>query len=344
MKKICVFSLYADKGASSQYRIYIYRKKLQEKFDIEWFYFWNNKYVTKYIHNKKKYMIQIMAQYIGAIIVRWFQLNFIAPKADVIFLQKGSIPKLKRHFLDKAKSKGVKIIFDVDDAIYLNVRDNSDDIAKISDVVICGNETLQNHYKMLNKRCIILPTIENTVLYKIYWHDTFKNKTIGWIGSKTTVDNLEMIVNPLNKVIERHPEISFYIISDDDSGYVERIKNAQLIHWDKQTYIEKLSKLSIGIMPLKDNEFNRGKCGFKLIQYLNMKKPVIGSGVGVNTDIIKGNGIIADTEEEWEEAFETLLFDENEYYGYVDHIEKFFLKEYHFDAVSGKLIELLEKI
>ena len=343
MKRICVFSLYADKGASSQYRMYIYREKLEKRFEVKWFYFWNNEYVTKYMRNKKKYIIQIIVQYIRASIVRWVQLNFIAPKADIIFLQKACIPKLKNHFLNKAKSKGVKIIFDVDDAIYLNGRDNSDDIAKISDLIICGNKTLQAHYEMVNKRCVVLPTIENTLLYRPYWHDTFEKKNIGWIGSKTTVENLEIIVKPLNKVIARHPEVNFYIISDDDSGYVKRITNAHLIQWNKQTYIEELSKLSIGIMPLKDTEFNRGKCGFKLIQYLNMKKPVIGSGVGVNTAIIDGNGIIANTEDEWEEAFERILFNRSEYCRYIKNIESVFFKEYHFETVSEKLLNLLEK-
>jgi len=170
---------------------------------------------------------------------------------------------------------------------------------------------------------------------------TRSKKKIGWIGSKTTIDNLEIVVEPLNELIRKHPEVSVDIISNTDDGYTDKILNSRLVPWSQEGYIKAISYFTIGIMPLKNNAFNRGKCGFKLIQYLNMKKPVVGSPVGVNEDIIAGNGLSATTEEEWVEAFEKLLFDKEDYDRCVSHIEREFFKTYHFSNVADKMIGIL---
>ena len=178
-------------------------------------------------------------------------------------------------------------------------------------------------------------------MYEPYWGDTFDNKIIGWIGSKTTIDNFDLIIDALNEVTSKHPEVKIAIISNTALDYTERIKNSYLVPWKSDTYLQELSKFSIGIMPLKDNDMNRGKCGFKLIQYLNMKKPVIGSDVGVNGEIIFGNGIVANTTEEWVSALELLLYDENRYQECVKHIETKFFDKYHYEKVLISLLELL---
>ena len=133
-----------------------------------------------------------------------------------------------------------------------------------------------------------------------------------------------------------------HIISNTALDYTKKIKNSVLVPWEKETYIKEISKFSIGIMPLKDTDFNRGKCGFKLIQYLNMKKPVIGSPVGVNIEIVSGNGIAASTKKEWVDALETLLYDRNKYNRCVEHIEHSFFEAYHYKTVANALVEILD--
>ena len=340
-KKLCVFTLYSEKGASSQYRAFIFKNELEKKYDVRWYSFWNDKYVTKYMHNKKKFIFNILGQYILSAIKRVYQLLFIAPKADVIFLQKAAIPKLKPTFLKRIKLNNVRIVFDVDDAVYTLPKDNTDQIAEDADCTICGNETLMKHYKKHCSRCVVIPTVDNTNLYSVHWKDTFDNKIIGWIGSKTTINNFDLIIDALNEITRRHPEVKIAIISNTALDYTDKIKNSYLIPWSAETYLKALSTFTIGIMPLKDNEFTRGKCGFKLIQYLNMKKPVIGSNVGVNGEIINGNGIIANTTNEWIDAIETLLYDKTSYKRYVDHIENEFFHYYHYDVVSSQFISTL---
>lgn len=59
MKKVAIFTLYDDKGASSQYRAFLFKKDIDSNFDAQWYCFWDNNYVTKYMHNKKKFAIEI---------------------------------------------------------------------------------------------------------------------------------------------------------------------------------------------------------------------------------------------------------------------------------------------
>lgn len=340
-KKLCVFTLYADKGASSQYRVYIFKEVLEKNYEVKWYHFWNNNYVTKYMHNKKKYCLQIIVQYCIAVIKRWIQLMFIAPSFDIVFLQKASIPKFKNTFLGRIKRNKVRVVFDVDDAIYEIEGDNSDQIAQVSDCVICGNNILYDHYSRINRNCVLIPTVDNTFRYIPYWSDTFHDKIIGWIGSKTTIDNLDLIIDALNIITEKHPEVKIAIISNTALDYTHKINNSCFIKWSSETYLEEMSRFCIGIMPLKNTPINQGKCGFKLVQYLNMKKPVIGSGVGINSDIIEGNGIIASSIDEWVEGIEHLLFNRAFYEVCVSHIENVFFDTYHYSKIATELVDVL---
>lgn len=342
MKNICVFTLYPELGASSKYRIFLYKEDLESKFNVKWFSFWNDSYVRKYMHHKKNYILQILLLYLFSFFKRLYQLFFVAPKADICFFQKACIPKFPYNHIATLKKKGIRIIFDVDDAVYTSKRDFSDRIAKLSDVIICGNKSLKNHYLDYNKNIVVLPTVENTNLFKPYWKDTFGNKTIGWIGSLTTINNLDVVVDAINRIVEEYPQVNFIIISNSALDYTVKIKNTRLIKWSKDSYISDLSSITVGIMPLKDNEFNRGKCGFKLIQYLSLKKPVIASDVGVNQDIVGSCGILANTEKEWHDALELILMNEQKYKKLVNNIENVFAQKYSYDENLKKIISILD--
>lgn len=344
MNKICIFTLYDTKGASSKYRIIQFVEPLSKEFDVFFSPFWNNEYATKYMHNKRKYFIPITFFYLKGAIKRLFQLLCIAPKADIVFFQKTCIPKSKINLIKGLRKKGIKIVFDIDDAVYIYDNDCSKKIASLSDLVICGNETLWDYYSKYCSNSIIIPTVENTLLFERYYQDTFTNKKIGWIGNQTTIANLEIVVEAINTVISHHPEVSFDIISNTALDYPDRIKNCRLIQWSENDYFKYLADFSIGIMPLADNEFNRGKCGFKLVQYLNMKKPVVASDIGVNRDIVGESGLLANTVTEWIESLEVLLFDRSLYNKCIRNIEDEFLNRYHFSSAVNMLVSSLKDL
>lgn len=321
----------------------MYKNVLDEFFDVKMYHFWSNKYISEYTYNKKKYVVKITFEYICNVIKRLWQLYTIAPRCDIVFIQKGVIPGFKCSFINHLNKKRKWIVFDVDDAIYLGGKDISDQIAVQSSVVICGNEELESHYKKYNSNCVILPTIENTRKFRPYWSDTFDKKIIGWIGSGATLRNLDLVVDAINIFSERHPEVKFHIICNTAGEYIKRIRCAKFIKWQLDTYISEMGKFTVGIMPLKDIPINHGKCGFKLVQCLNMMKPVIATDMGVNKIIVGKCGLLAETTENWVEALERLIYDREFYDCCVESITEEFLPGYDFDVIANKLIAILDQ-
>ena len=335
--KLCIFTLYDTRGASSRFRIYQYQEKFDKDYETNIFYFWPNKYIDVYIKDRKKYLLQILFCYIRALISRICQILFIAVHADIVIFQKAIIPKFPIFLIRFLKKHGVKLVFDVDDAIYLQKGDYSIKYVSDMDLILVGNNQLKLFYQKYNSMTKLIPTVEKSSLYRNVIHNTYENKCIGWMGSLRTIDNLDLVVNAINAVIKKHPEIKFKIISDGSAGYDECIKNAIFEKWD-ENYIEHIKEFSIGIMPLKDTAFNEGKCGFKLIQYLNLQIPVLASNVGINAEIIADYGYICRTEAEWENNIEKLLFEEEEYIKCKENIKRTFNKRYGYEE-NWKLIQ-----
>ncbi len=342
-KKVCVFTLYGKDGASSNFRILMYLADLEKVFSVRAYSFWNGKYTGKYIYHKKKYIAQIALQYAANVCRRIWQILFIAPKSDVVIFQKGVIPALPLTFTRYLRRRGCKIIFDVDDAVYLTKRDRSDRIAKDADTVCAGNETLLRHYRELNRHTVLLPTVDYSPGYRGYLRDTFADKRVGWIGSGATIDNLELVTEALNRVVRRHPEVTVQYICDAPYGFQEKISGAVFTKWTPEGFRREMSGFTVGIMPLKDTPYNRGKCGFKLIQYLNLHKPVIASPVGVNGEIVGHCGAVAETAEQWETALESLLFDREAYDACVARMPEEFDARYGYGEALKRWISLINE-
>lgn len=342
MKKLTVFTLYSQEGASSNFRAFIFKDKFSEDYETRWLNFWPRRYIEKYVFEKKKYAPIIFVMYVFCLIRRIYQALILSRHSNVIFIQKGMFPYLCINFIDYFKTRKIRVVFDVDDAIYLNKRDSSDLIAKKCDAVICGNRTLYKHYSQYNDNCLIIPTTDDTRKYKEYWDDTFDKKVIGWIGSSATIDNLDMIKTPLNRLFASHSDLIFVYVSNEEIDFEMNSDRVRFVKWRKDNYLEVLSSFTVGIMPLFNSEINRGKCGFKLIQYLSMRKPVVGSSVGVNEEIISNYGECAVTEDDWYNNLEKMMYSRENYNRYVQNIDNYFLKEYGYDCVAARILKVLE--
>lgn len=340
-KKVCIFTLYSKEGASSNFRILMFLNDLNNMFDVKTYSFWNKKYVNKYMGNKMKYIIPIAFQYFANVFRRFIQLLLIARNYDVVIFQKGVIPALPVSFVNYLQKNGVRVILDIDDAVYLSKHDYSDKIARKVDFVVVGNKYLMDHYVQLNSNIAIFPTVDYSPDYKSYIYNTFDEKCIGWIGSKATIKNLEVVVGAINKIVDRHPQVTTKIICNDDYGMQNKIKNSKFVPWTLTGYIKDMSDFTIGIMPLYDTPYNRGKCGFKLVQYMNLYKPIIASPVGVNKEIVGNCGLLASTEDEWVEAIELLLFNKSIYANCVKHMETDFESRYSYNRILEMWIQLI---
>ncbi|MBX2969620.1 MAG: glycosyltransferase family 4 protein [Cyclobacteriaceae bacterium] len=215
-----------------------------------------------------------------------------------------------------AKVLRKKIIYDFDDAIWLTDKINESALEKFirqrskiriickwSYKVSCGNAFLANYAKQFNSNSFINPTtidtenLHNPTLY--VQERNSKKISIGWTGSHSTLKYLSEIENVLYELENTFPQVSFILIADKPLAM--KLKRYDFVKWSKDTEAADLSKVDIGIMPLPNDEWSQGKCGFKALQFMAMGIPCVASPIGVNTTIIDHgiNGFLASTKEEW---------------------------------------------
>jgi Glycosyltransferase len=137
-----------------------------------------------------------------------------------------------------------------------------------------------------------------------------KKIVIGWTGSHTTAQYLNFLV-PVLKSLEKDFEFEFKVISNENPNL--NLKSFSYTPWNKETEIADLAQINIGVMPLKDDQWAQGKCGFKALQYMALEIPSVASPVGVNTEIINDtiNGFLAKTEQDWFDKLKLLLEQED---------------------------------
>ena len=210
------------------------------------------------------------------------------------------------------KILGKKIIFDFDDAIQYGSEINNNwffsnfvrcdwkikTIIKLSNLVIVGNANLKNFVLKLNKNVEIVPTTIDISKYKFVKKKNKKNLTIGWSGSASTSKYIELFLPHLLK-IQKIKKFNIIIIG---SKINTRNKNITFLKWSSKNEIKYLSKIDIGLMPLPNNVWTRGKCGLKILQYLSIGIPSVVSNVGINSKIIQhgNNGYLINNNKEWE--------------------------------------------
>lgn len=237
---------------------------------------------------------------------------------DVVFLQRRLFSFLDLSIL-RRNSK--RLIYDFDDA--LMYRDSKRGkqgsflrelkfkrTVRGADAVIAGNSYLKGHSERYNKNTVVIPT---TIDMERYASGESRaggpTVTLGWIGSASTVFYLERIRGVLDKTFERHPNTRLKIVSDRfcdlDAMPVEKKM------WSPDEEIADLRSFDIGLMPLTDDPWSRGKCALKLLQYMAVGVPPVCSPVGVNSEIVSHgeNGFCAADERGWLDCLGRLILD-----------------------------------
>jgi len=233
------------------------------------------------------------------------------PEARTIVIQK----KLLRSFeMRLLRRKSSKLIYDFDDAVYLSRKGNRRfvKILKEVDQVFAGNDVLMGRAVQVNKNTLCVPTGIDLDRFKPAKREKGSRLRIGWIGSKTNLKNLHLLTKTLLG-LKKEFKFSIQYICDSRDRSLEQ-EGWEYKPWSSDSEVEALSCLDIGVMPLEDTEYNRGKCGFKIVQYMAMGIPPVASPVGVNEAFIKNgvNGLLARTDEDWKKALSLLLSDNAE--------------------------------
>ena len=330
MKTILFITPYPSGAAPSQrFRFEQYYSVLKSKgFTLKWLPFLNTKQYDT-IRNNPFSFLSLFYLTLG-LSKRFFQL-FLLPSCDFVFIHREASllgPPCFEWALAKIRRK--KIIYDFDDAIWLSDPGESTFIShwikwksktsllcRISHRLSCGNRYLREFGSKFNPNSILNPTtIDTDHLHNPSIHSPSqiipqKNKSIvlGWTGSGSTLIYLKQI-EPVIQEIEKLYPIIFLVIADKKPDL--NITSLLFQKWNKDTEIPDLLHIDIGLMPLTDDLWSKGKCGFKLLQYMALEIPALASPVGVNTSIINQgiNGFICNNQQEWKDYLIQLIEDE----------------------------------
>jgi glycosyltransferase involved in cell wall biosynthesis len=236
---------------------------------------------------------------------------------DAVVLQKRLLSRMELFVL---RSRARRLVYDVDDAVmytsegedHSRRRGRFATTVKTADLVVCGNQFLADEASRDTDRILVVPTCINTETYRPGLRaDHGRTLTIGWTGSRSTNAYLNDIFPPLAQL---HGPAQLKIISDTAAGFdFFRLVHvpSTFVTWTPKTEIAEAATFDIGLMPLPDNRWTQGKCGFKALQYMALGIPAVCSPVGVNRDIVHDgvDGFFAPTLQDWFPVITRLLKD-----------------------------------
>ncbi len=245
----------------------------------------------------------------------WSSLWEFLKKGDVIFVQRKRLPFSVLLFLKRLKKK---ILYDFDDAVMFknSLSKNPYSLRRTlsfkrmlhyTDLVVAGNGFLNQEAEKYHGRVKVLPTPIDAERYqkkKNYKSDTVN---MGWIGDHGSIHYMESYKDVWEAIGRKYTNVVLTIICDT---FIDT-KDITLrrIPWSYEREIDDLMSLDIGLMPLFDDLWSKGKCGFKIIQYLGVGVPAVCTPVGINRDVVHDgvHGLWANTKDEWIEKLSTLI-------------------------------------
>jgi len=287
-------------------------------FDASYSPFFNERYLRELYSGQAISKINVLGCYFQRF---WVLLGVC--RYDLIWIEKELFPYVPAWAEWALAKLGQGYAVDYDDAVFHRydkskqvfikefLRDKIDKVMKYSSLVWAGNSYLAARANAAGaKKVLILPTAIDPGRYTIkdYFNAIQKPVSIGWIGSPTTLKYLNAI-KPVLEKLSRECEVVIEVVGGNRDWKFGGSLN--LIPWSEEGEVEAIRNMDIGIMPLPDDPWEKGKCAYKLIQYMACGLPVVASPVGMNVNVvIEGkNGFLANTEEEWYSSLKQLVLD-----------------------------------
>ncbi|MCX7093851.1 MAG: glycosyltransferase family 4 protein [Methylobacter sp.] len=230
---------------------------------------------------------------------------------DVVLLQR----EMLSSFATLEWLTGTPRVLDVDDAIFLQRNGGfARRLARISDRVLCGNAYLAEWFSAWNKNIFVIPTAVNTDRYApvIKQREHEDELIIGWIGTSANLKYVYAVEAALAKAMAIYPKVKLRIVSDKMPLFRRvDMSRCEFIRWSESIEVESIQGMDIGIMPLEDSAWARGKCSYKMLQYMACGIPVVVSPVGMNAEVlsIANSGVGAISMDEWCDAIVSLIED-----------------------------------
>ncbi|XPS86379.1 glycosyltransferase, family I [Desulfosarcina variabilis str. Montpellier] len=319
--RVLLLSRYCRLGASSRLRSLQYVPRLSQcgvQVDVTALY--DEAYLNELYQSNRRSLKHIALRYNQ----RLWTLLRSAARYDVLWLEQEIFPWMPPFAELLLRQWRIPFVVDYDDAIFhrYDLHTNwlvrhllgkkIDTIMQLASVVIAGNSYIADRASDSGAKAVVtIPTVIDLNRYAVKQNKGNTPLTIGWIGSPATFDFLRSIAPILIDLKKRLP-IRIVIVGIVDPR-LKRQFPFTYYPWSEDTEAELLKLFDIGIMPLPDTPWTRGKCGYKLIQYMACGIPVIASNVGANKDIVNSgeNGFLVSKPEEWVNAIERLVADAN---------------------------------
>lgn len=316
--RVLALTRYGAEAASTRQRLLQYLPHLSAAgIDVDWHAMLDDDYVRSLARGTRPARTAIAAGY-----ARRLAHLAGARRYDLLWVYAELFPYLPAAFERLAFRSGIPVVYDFDDAFFERYDGHPNPAirrflaGKLEPLIAgaaacsCGNAYLRDFAARLNDRAVILPTVVDTDAYRPVPGRRAAPLTIGWIGTPSTWTYVRPMLPRLSRLAAEHGA-RLRVVGAGPVAAAEAEPVLDAIEWTEATEIAEVQRFDIGIMPLPDDRWARGKSGYKLVQYMACGLPVVASPVGVNTDIVvEGEtGFLADDAAEWERALGALLAD-----------------------------------
>ena len=313
--RILLLTRYERLGSSSRVRFYQYLPYLTARgVEIITAPFFRDEYVSNLYRGQRTSIKTVLGAYLGRLSVLRRSSAF-----DLLWVEKELLPWIPAWLEAALDTQKIPYAVDYDDAVFHRydmhraplvrflLGHKIDRVMQHARLVIAGNEYLAERARRTGaSRVEYLPSVVDVRQYSLPRSTDNPVFRIGWIGSPVTAPYLDLVREAIGKLSQEAPVKLTFIGAGNTLPFGQT--PTEILPWSEAVELEMSQKFDVGIMPLVDGPFERGKCGYKLIQYMASGLPVLASPVGVNQQIVEPgvNGYLAESSAEWLKALREL--------------------------------------
>jgi hypothetical protein len=348
--KVLLLSRYSRSGASTRLRFLQYLPRLTAAgLEVTQAPLFDDEYLRRLYRGARRSPTQVASAYLRRVV----QL-LAAGRYDLLWVEKELFPRLPASVERLLAGLGMRCVVDYDDAVFHDydlspnwlvrraLGRKIDVVMRRATLVIAGNDYLAARAQAAHAASVeTLPTVVDLDRYHVA-PASDSSLRIGWIGTPVTAPYLLSIEGALRELTG--DGTTRVLAVGARAGSLPRL-SVEVRPWSEEGEVAEMQQFGVGIMPLADGPWEKGKCGYKLIQYMACGKPVVASPVGMNPQLVEHgvNGFLARTEAEWIQALRTLRDDPQMRHEMGKAGRALIERKFSLDVAAPRLIELLRR-